>query len=287
MIHGERGVDIGPAACGYTEAEMGCKSIISCCPNSFELPRMHSQHNGSPSSEESNALDAVVDSTTGSSRRSFVLMGMGLLLAGCAGSKTATTMLPSPVWRPREYPTIDDKIASPAPLPVMPTAVIPRTQWASTGPVPALMNPMLPVQFITVHHDGMEPFYATDQGSTAARLEAIRRAHRDRGWGDIGYHFAIDRNGRVWQARPLNWQGAHVKDHNEGNIGVVNLGNFDRQSPSAPQIAALNRHVSMLMRQYKVSLARLRTHQEWAPTACPGTNMQRYMVAVRANRQIG
>ena len=87
----------------------------------------------------------------------------------------------------------------------------------------------------------------------------------------------------------MRWQGAHVKDCNVGNIGVVCLGNFDKQTPSQPQLAALNRHVTWLMRNYRVQMPKLRTHQEWpsAATACPGVNLERYMVAVRNNRQIG
>lgn len=149
------------------------------------------------------------------------------------------------------------------------------------------MDRMLPVQYVTVHHDGMDPFYGTDARSTAARLEAIRRAHRNKGWGDIGYHFAVDREGRVWEGRPLAWQGAHVKNHNEGNIGVVALGNFDRQTPTPAQLQALNRIVSHLLRRYNVPLARLKTHQEWSATACPGINLQRYMITARNNRQFG
>lgn len=227
----------------------------------------------------------ISNSTAGASRRKFLFAGVGLLLVGCA-PKAVTTALPSPVWKPRELGPLDAPPAIATPTPAAGN-VIPRAQWAGSTPVPALMNPMLPVRYITVHHDGMDPFYGSDVRSTADRLERIRRAHRDKGWGDIGYHFAIDRDGRVWQGRPLSWQGAHVKDHNEGNIGVVTLGNFDRQAPSAPQIAALNRHVSMLMRQYRVPMTNVKTHQEWAPTACPGTNLQRYMVAVRRNGQIG
>lgn len=218
-----------------------------------------------------------------SSRRTFLMAGVGLFLAGCA-SKATTTSLPGPVWRPRELAPFEEPPAAPTPLA---GNVLPRTQWAGGPPVPSLMNPMLPIRHITVHHDGMEPFYATDSRATAIRLEKIRMAHRGKGWGDIGYHFIVDRDGRVWQGRPLNWQGAHVKDHNEGNIGVVALGNFDRQTPSAPQIASLNRQITALMRQYRVSIANVKTHQELGPTACPGTNLQRYMVAVRNNRQIG
>jgi len=145
------------------------------------------------------------------------------------------------------------------------------------------MDRMLPVRWITVHHDGMSAFNANDQPSAAARLEAIRRAHRGKGWGDIGYHFAVDRGGRVWQGRPLRWQGAHVKDCNPGNVGVVMLGNFDIQSPSKAQTDALQMHLAWLMKAYSVPVGRLRTHQEWptAKTACPGRSLQAHMVKAR------
>ena len=54
----------------------------------------------------------------------------------------------------------------------------------------------------------------------------------------------------MWEARPLVYQGAHVKDHNPGNIGVVVLGNFEQQAPSEAQLAAVRKHLSALMRAY-------------------------------------
>ena len=228
------------------------------------------------------------------SRRAFLWAGAGVALAGCASTKP-TSSLPGPVW--------NQTVLTPAPTPVkpdeppakpespgsMPSTVLARTQWSQSGPAFALMNRMLPVQYITVHHDGMDPFYGNDAASAAARLELIRRAHRNKGWGDIGYHFAVDRGGRVWECRPIGWQGAHVKDRNEGNIGVVTLGNFDQQSPTQAQLSALNRHVSWLMQNYRVPVKKVYTHQEWpgAQTACPGTNLERYMQAVRRSGQIG
>ncbi|MCI0363028.1 MAG: peptidoglycan recognition protein family protein [Phycisphaerales bacterium] len=214
-----------------------------------------------------------------------MLISLGTLLAGCGEAAKTVTILPAPVWHPREMPVIDEP---PSVFPAIGN-VIPRTQWASAGPMTSLMNRMLPVQYITIHHDGMQPFHQTDLRSTAGRLELIRRSHRNKGWGDIGYHLAIDRQGRIWQGRSLSWQGAHVKDHNEGNIGIVALGNFDRQSPSALQVAALNRCVDRLMHHFDVPMNRVLTHQEWkgAVTACPGANLQRHMMAARKNHQIG
>jgi N-acetyl-anhydromuramyl-L-alanine amidase AmpD len=163
---------------------------------------------------------------------------------------------------------------------------ISRTNWAKGKPIPRNMNKMLPVKYITVHHDGMSPFTNTAKSAAASRLETIRRSHlrRDGGrWGDIGYHFAIDPSGRLWEGRPLVWQGAHVKARNEGNIGVVVLGNFEQQPVNATQQAAVLSTLQSLMKRYNVPIRRVLTHQEWAATACPGKSLQRVTSNLRNN----
>ena len=127
--------------------------------------------------------------------------------------------------------------------------------------MPLRMNRMSPIRHITVHHDGMDPFFETDQSSVSAHLEGIRQLHQRKGWGDIGYHFAVDRAGRIWEARPLWYQGAHVKDHNPGNIGIVVLGNFEEQSPSQQQLVAVHGHIQVLMRAFRVPVTRVQTHR--------------------------
>lgn len=167
------------------------------------------------------------------------------------------------------------------------SGVIPRNNWATGNPVPARMNVMTPITQVTVHHDGMDPFYSSDESDTKARLDAIRKSHLGRGWGDIGYHFVIDRAGRIWQGRPLNYQGAHVKDHNEGNIGVMCVGNFDQQNPSESQLNTLDRYIKALMSSFTVPVTRVWTHQELGPTACPGNQLQGHMNVVRHNHILG
>ncbi|NNM27374.1 MAG: N-acetylmuramoyl-L-alanine amidase [Phycisphaerales bacterium] len=252
------------------------------------------------------------------SRRIFLMASLGVALTGCASDR-GNRALPGPTWdlatadpaigdgaspsTPADHhhhhrlePLVDERRPARSPEPAttirrpaargLPTA-IPRTRWASGQPVPSLMNRMKPIRYITIHHDGMNPFLATDPHAAAHRLDAIRRSHRGRRWGDIGYHFAVDRGGRVWEARPLNYQGAHVKNYNEGNIGIVALGNFEDQLPSRPQLEALHRHVYALMQTFRVPVSQLRTHQQWAATACPGRNLQRFMDTSRSNGMFG
>ncbi len=226
----------------------------------------------------------------GGTRRAFLLMLGMAALAGCAKQASISTM-PGPPWGDPEGPPLARPLPPPAPsrLPDRADGVMPRSAWAGDGPATAEMNVMTTIRYITVHHDGMDPFYATDRGSTAEHLELIRRLHRRKGWGDIGYHFAVDPAGRIWEARPLRYQGAHVKDHNPGNIGIVVLGNFEEQAPSDTQLQGLRAHLAVLMRTYNVPSGRVQTHQEWngARTACPGGSLQNQIQRWRRSGTLG
>ena len=56
---------------------------------------------------------------------------------------------------------------------------------------------------------------------------------------DIGYHYIIDYDGYVYEGRPIDVEGCHVKGKNKGNIGIVLVGNFDVENPTREQIDAL------------------------------------------------
>ena len=226
---------------------------------------------------EANRREALIKGVAG-----LVSLGAGAaLLGGCASSAPTQTARrtdygrrTTAVDRPRYRPT------SPT-YPSTPTGVIPRSAWAKGSPVPALMDTMLPVSRITVHHDGMDTFSSRGEGDAASRLEKIRQAHRSKNWGDIGYHYLVDPAGRVWEGRPLAWQGAHVANQNPGNLGICVMGNYEDQYPTDLQLETVERFVASQMRQYRVPVGRVFTHQELAATACPGRNLQPQLVAIR------
>lgn len=150
------------------------------------------------------------------------------------------------------------------------------------------MNPMLPVRYVTVHHDGLDRLETgTSMQAMADRIDLYRTGHRAKGWGDIGYHFVIDRAGTVWEGRELKWQGAHVKDRNEGNVGILVMGNFEIQQPTAAQLTTLHEHLRAVCAYFSVPWTRVFSHREWpgAQTLCPGRNLQREFVALRGREQ--
>lgn len=217
-----------------------------------------------------------------------------LFLGGCKSSQS-TAALPGPYWTSQPPTTAPAPVFQPTPAvascpttppPVdtsVPMGVVPRSTWTGKGVSrPGDINPMNGIRRITVHHDGLPPTTLRTNAQVAARIEVIRSSHvSGRGWADIGYHYLIDPQGRVWEGRSIRYQGAHVKDQNENNMGVLVLGNFEMQSPSPAALSSLDRFVADQMRRYGVPMSRVRTHQELAPTECPGRNLQMYMVRTR------
>ncbi len=246
-------------------------------------------------------LEGMSDNT----RRTFLLAGLGFLLTGCQSGQSTDSIAVSETTTDRDV--IEDRrrldrwlnheqrpvIAASHTQPQTPPkpsyatsfpSVLSRSEWAKGSPIPKRMNAMSPIKKVTVHHDGMPSlFWTSAQPETAIRLDQIRRSHQGNGWGDIGYHFVIDRAGRIWEGRPLRYQGAHVKYHNEGNLGIMCLGNFDMQDPTTAQLISLKQHLKAVTAAYGIGLDAVYTHQELRPTACPGKALQKAMVSMRSN----
>ena len=151
----------------------------------------------------------------------------------------------------------------------------------------ALANRMGRVERITIHHDAMDAGGFSSSEDGRQRMRDIARAHMNNGWADIGYHYAIDPMGTVWAGRPVQLQGAHVKDWNESNLGIMLMGNFMYERPTPRALASLQMLVRSESARYRVPAARISTHRELANTACPGDRLQAEIAAARSHRVAG
>jgi len=215
--------------------------------------------------------------------RSQVVLPRGERMMPLSRKKTAAPAPTDLAQKPADPPSPPAAADTSSPEAALPWAK-PRMLWAKAPPIESRLNPMLPVTCATVHHDGLEDlFWSVRPADVAARIERYRLGHIDRQWADIGYHLVIDRTGVLWQGRSIRWQGAHVHLHNEGNIGILVMGNFDLQRPTAAQLVTLRRALSDLRETYRIARGRIYTHQEWqdAQTACPGRNLQSRMNPIR------
>ncbi|MDF1809938.1 MAG: peptidoglycan recognition family protein [Phycisphaerales bacterium] len=188
------------------------------------------------------------------------------------------TNRPTPVYTPP--PTT--KVAIDLPLSALPSFVIPRSKWTSAQPKRWLADPMNRVSRITIHHDAIMPVPTGSYADSLRRMQLIRTGHLNNGWADVGYHFAVDPSGRIFQARPLELQGAHVKNNNPGNLGIVAFGNYEKIRPTQATLSSINKLVAYAMDRFSVSISNVHTHRELRSTACPGKYLQSQMVSTRA-----
>ena len=164
-------------------------------------------------------------------------------------------------------PVADEPLAKPKTVDDTPdnTWFRPRSSWSAQPIDGSNIDPMvLPIYRITIHHSGD----AEDaSGDPAEHLRQFERAHKAKGWACIGYHFVIARDGTVFEARPITYQGAHATgDNNIGNIGICLLGNFDDRPIPPAQRKSLEATVDRLRKQYHIKNEELFGHRDFKTT---------------------
>ncbi len=98
----------------------------------------------------------------------------------------------------------------------------------------------------------------------------VHRWHLSRGWLGIGYHYFVDKAGRVWRGRPESAAGAHCLGKNFSSLGVCFEGNFEEETmPEAQRRAGAELAADILGRYPAMRPAR---HSDFDATACPGRN---------------
>lgn len=138
---------------------------------------------------------------------------------------------------------------------------------------------------VALHHS------AANTGSDAfAAARQIQAYHMDgRGYCDAGYHFAVARDGRVLELRPLPFRGGHTLNNNSNNVGVVFLGCFHgscgNQQPTEQLIGSGAGMLVMMNLMYGVPINsdRVRGHRDHsgAQTACPGDHLYARLGEIR------
>lgn len=157
-----------------------------------------------------------------------------------------------------------------------------RSRWTDAVPHTWQLREAQPFSRITIHHQGAGVAGTRHENSVVADIDAIFGGHRRLGYADIGYHFVIDYDGRVWEGRSLAYSGAHVAGQNDDNIGILALGNYNRQKPSTATVVSLKGLVAALEKRYSIKPDRLFGHRELGASDCPGKHLFSRVVNMRA-----
>jgi len=128
--------------------------------------------------------------------------------------------------------------------------IYPRSTWDNSPSLNTLLTwypnasstapDYQPIERMIIH-DTATP--NNDPYTTIARIQSIYRYHAvTRGWGDIGYNYLIDQNGKIYEGKygGNGIRGAHTyydkvaDNYNLGSIGIAIIGSFENQD--APEI---------------------------------------------------
>lgn len=131
--------------------------------------------------------------------------------------------------------------------------------------------------YINIHHSAM--FAESDDDLQFASIDA---AHKKRWNGATksklgyycGYHYVIERNGEVTQARHESEVGAHNNKSlmNYRAVGICFAGNMSRQNLSQAQINASVKLIRDIQSRNGISDSNITPHRQYKATQCPGTN---------------
>ncbi|MEV2256686.1 peptidoglycan recognition protein [Streptomyces sp. NPDC050147] len=159
-----------------------------------------------------------------------------------------------------------------------------------------------------VHHSASGNNYRCSQASSL--LRSIYRYHvKSSGWRDIGYNFAVDKCGNIYEgraggvAKPV--LGAHTRGFNSNSMGIAVLGSFGSSSPPAASVKAIARLTAWKLGLYganprgktylrsgggnlykkgrNVRLHVISGHRDGFATECPGSRLYQKLGKARAD----
>ncbi|GAB4140939.1 MAG: hypothetical protein Fur0024_2630 [Patescibacteria group bacterium] len=116
------------------------------------------------------------------------------------------------------------------------------------------------------------------------------------GWGDIGYNFIIDQQGRIYEGRKGGiWaMGAHVLGYNSRSIGIALMGDYSLSiDPPQAQLDSLKKLTNYISKETGMDLSAqivrdgtifnaISGHRDGQATSCPGERLYNKLPQIRA-----
>ena len=122
---------------------------------------------------------------------------------------------------------------------------------------------------LIVHHTGgtnNNPLADTSDQT----FEIVDAYHRSLGWGKIGYHYFIEKDGKITQGRLDTEVGAHTIGQNDSSLGICLAGNFDLTIPTIAQTSALKQLLIQKMDAFNIPSSKIFPHRVFAKKTCYG-----------------
>src|SRR5256885_1785863 len=137
--------------------------------------------------------------------------------------------------------------------------MVTREQWGSEPQEMPDSRKHVP-KYITIHHAGVEWKAGADPMKFVKSMQAW--GQREKKWPDLAYHFLIAPDGRIFEARKLEYEPeSNTKYDLQGHIGVELMGNFETQRPSRAQIESCVELVAWLCQEKQIDPSQIAGHR--------------------------
>jgi len=129
---------------------------------------------------------------------------------------------------------------------------------------------------ITIHHGGVEVSADKDPIESIRNLQKWSRSEKK--WIDIPYHFMIDLDGKIYEARPINLPGDTNTEYDPTGYALIEvMGNYEIQEFSENQMKSLVALSAFLAKEFNVPVSDIKSHKDYSEmTVCPGKNIYKY-----------
>ena len=141
---------------------------------------------------------------------------------------------------------------------------------------------------ITIHHTGVAQKPATTIEKKLQGLQIYSQSESKLAngklkpaWLDVPYHFYVSVDGKIGEGRPIKYVSDTNTEYDPTrHATIVVEGNFENEKPTEAQSKALQDLTVWLSVKYQVPKSRIKAHNDYARTLCPGVNLKRALPAL-------
>ena len=171
--------------------------------------------------------------------------------------------------------------------------IISRASWGANEAWMTWPPEYAPVSKFVIHHTVTR----NNDTDPAATMRAIYYYHAvTLNWGDIGYNYVIDQQGRIYEGRAGGDGviGGHARPYNTGTVGVAILGDYSSTDVPAAAVSALVELLAWKGNLHFIDplgsgwlrdrvFPNIMGHRDCSNTACPGDRAYALLPQIRSS----
>lgn len=138
---------------------------------------------------------------------------------------------------------------------------------------------------LTLHHSATT--HSAEQKLDGKLRNMQVWGEKNRNWFDVPYHFFIDIDGRILQARDYKYAGdTNTRYDPRGHFLINCFGNYNIAEPNRQQLESIAALMAWAAAEFNIEPLKIYGHRDLAQTSCPGDNLYKYVADGTLKRMV-